>query len=50
MHVSHVGIRGNKKADADANAGLLRRVTTIPIRFGDFKKDIHVLLNRGVQH
>ena len=28
---SHVGIRGNEKADTAAKAGLLRRVTNVPI-------------------
>ena len=34
---SHVGIRGNEKADVAARAGLLRRVTNIPIPYGDLK-------------
>ena len=37
-------IRGNEKADAAAKAGLLRRVTDVPIPFGDFKKHISALL------
>ena len=42
---SHVGILGNEKADIIvAKAGLLRRVTHIPIPYGDFKKHINVLL------
>ena len=32
---SHVGIRGNEKVDAAAKAGLSRRVTDIPIPYGD---------------
>ena len=31
---SHVGIRGNEKADAAAKAGLSRRVTNVPIPYG----------------
>ena len=34
----HVGIRGNEKTDAAAKAGLLRRVTNVPIPYDDFKK------------
>ena len=40
---SHVGIRGKEKADAAAKAGLSRRVTNVPIPYGDFKKHINVL-------
>ena len=39
---SHVGIRGNEKADAAAKAGLSRRVTNVPIPYGDFKNYINV--------
>ena len=46
---SHVGIRGNEKADAAAKAGLLRRVTNVPIPYGDLKKHINVLLKRKWQ-
>ena len=46
---SHVGIRGNEKADAAAQAGLLKRVTNVPIPYGDFKKRINVLLKRKWQ-
>ena len=46
---SHVGIRGNEKADAAAKAGLLRRVTNVPIPYDDFKKHINVLLKRKWQ-
>ena len=35
---SHVGIGGNEKVDAAAKAGFLRRVTDVPIPYGDFKK------------
>ena len=35
---SHVGIRGNEKANAAAKAGLSGRVTNVPIPYGDFKK------------
>ena len=35
---SHVGIRGNEKADAAAKAGLLRGV-----KYSDFKKHINAL-------
>ena len=45
----HVGIRGNEKADAAAKAGLLRRVTDVPIPYSDFKKHINVLLKRKWQ-
>ena len=41
---SHVGIRGNEKADAAAKAGLSSRVANVPIPYGDFKKHINVLL------
>ena len=41
---SHVGIKGNEKADAAAKAGLSRRVANVPIPYGDFKKHINVLL------
>ena len=41
---SHVGIIGNEKADTAAKAGLLRRVTNVPIPYGDFQKHINVLL------
>ena len=40
---SHVGITVNKKADAAPKAGLLKRVTNIPVPYGDFKKHINVL-------
>ena len=33
-----------KKANAAAKAGFLRRVTNMPIPFGDFKKHINALL------
>ena len=46
---SHVGIRGNEKADAAAKAGLSGRVTNVPIPYGDFKKHINVLLKRKWQ-
>ena len=46
---SHVGIRGNDKADAAAKAGLSRRVTDVPIPYFDFKKHINVLLKRKWQ-
>ena len=46
---SHVGIRGNEKADAAAKAGLSRRVTDVPIPYGDFNKHINVLLKRKWQ-
>ena len=46
---SHVGFRGNEKADAAAKAGLLRRVTNVPILYGDFKKHINVLLKHKWQ-
>ena len=36
--LSHVGIRGNEKADTAAKAGLLKRFTNVPIPYGDFKK------------
>ena len=39
-----MGIRGNGNADAAAKAGLLNRVTNIPIPYGDFKKHINDLL------
>ena len=39
---SHVGIRGNEKTEAAAKAGLLRRVTNVPIPFRDFKNHINV--------
>ena len=35
---SHVGIRGNEKADAAAKAGLSRRVSNVPIPYVDLKK------------
>ena len=38
---SHVGIRGNEKTDTAAKAGLLRRVTNVPIPFSDFKNLIN---------
>ena len=41
---SHVGIRGNEKADAAARAGPLRRVTNIAILYGDFRNYIYVLI------
>ena len=41
---SHVGIRGDNNANAAAKACNLRRVTNIPIPFGDFKKHINALL------
>ena len=41
---SHVGIRGNEKVDAASKAGLLRRVTIIPIPYGDLKKHINLFL------
>ena len=44
-----VGIRVNEKADAAAKAGLSRRVTNVPIPYGDFKKHINVLLKRKWQ-
>ena len=43
---SHVCIGVNEKADAAAKAGLLRRVTNVPIPYGDFNKHINVLLKR----
>ena len=46
---SHVGITGNEKADTAAKAGLLRRVTNVPIPYGDFKKHINILLKRKWQ-
>ena len=46
---SHVGIISIEKADAAAKAGLLRRVTDIPIPYCDFKKHINVLLKRKWQ-
>ena len=46
---SHVGIRGNEKADAAAKAGLLRRVTHIPIPYGVFKQHINGLSKRKWQ-
>ena len=39
---SHVGIRGNEKADAAAKADLSRGVTNIPIPYGDLKMHINV--------
>ena len=41
---SHVGIRGNEKADAAAKAGFSGRVANVPIPYGDFKEHINVLL------
>ena len=35
---SHVGIRGNEKANAAAKAGLSGSVTNVPIPYGDLKK------------
>ena len=35
---SHVGIIGNEKADTAAKAGLSKRVTNVPIHYGDFRK------------
>ena len=46
---SHVGIIINEKADTAAKAGLLRRVTNVPIPYGDFKKHINVLIKRKWQ-
>ena len=46
---SHVGIIGNEEADTAAKAGLLRRVTNVPIPYGDFKKHINVLIKRKWQ-
>ena len=46
---SHVGIRGNEKADTAAKAGLSRRVTDVSIPYGDFKKHINSLLKRKWQ-
>ena len=46
---SYVRIRGNEKADAAAKAGLLRRLTNVPIPYGDFKKHVSVLLKRKCQ-
>ena len=43
---SQIGIKGNEKADFAARAGLLRRVTNVPIPFGDFMKHIHVLMKQ----
>ena len=40
---SYVGIVGNERADCAAKAGLLKRVTNIPIPYGDFKKHINAL-------
>ena len=41
---SHVCSKGNEKGDAAAKAGPLRRVTHVPVPFGDFKKHINVLM------
>ena len=54
MHVfqwipSHFSLKGNEKADAAGNAGLLKRVTYIPIWYGDFRKHINVPLRRKWQ-
>ena len=46
---SHIGIKGNEKADSALKAGLLRRVTNVPISFGDFKKHIYVLMKHKWQ-
>ena len=46
---SHVGIIGNEKADTAAKAGLSKRVTNVPIPYGDFKKHINILLKRKWQ-
>ena len=43
---SHVGIIGNEKADTAAKAGLSKRVTNVPIPYGDFKKHINAILKR----
>ena len=41
---SHVGVRGKEKVDAAAKAGLLKRVTNVPILHGNCKKHINVIL------
>ena len=46
---SHVGIIGNDKADTAAKAGLSKRVTNVPIPYGDFRKHINVLLKHKWQ-
>ena len=46
---SHVGIIGNEKADTAAKAGLSKRVTNVPIPYGDFRKHINSLLKRKWQ-
>ena len=46
---SHVGIIGNKRSDTAAKAGLLRRVTNVPIPYGDFKKHTNIRLKRKWQ-
>ena len=43
---SHVGIIGNEQADTAAKAGLSKRVTNVPIPYGDFRKHINALLKR----
>ena len=45
----HVGIIGSEKADAAARAGLSKRVTNVPVHYGDFEKHISVLLERKWQ-
>ena len=47
--LSHVGIIDNEAANAAAKAGLLRRVTNIPIPCGDFQKHIIFLMKRKWQ-
>ena len=47
---SHVGIIGaNEKAETAAKAGLSKRVTNVPIPYGDFSKHINVPLKRKWQ-
>ena len=41
---SHVGIKGNQKANAAAKAGPSGRITNVPIPYGDFRKHINSLL------
>ena len=45
----HVGIIDNEKADTAAKAGLSKRVTNVPIPYGDFRKHINSLLKRKWQ-